>query len=207
MDKKTLSIAVIAVLAIIGATIRLVTSQSDGSSKVNLKPFEYLGSVAAEETVKLLNSQGSVVAVVEVIEGMQNPGNEAQVKGLKAGLAKAKGVTLKEVKELKREMSGDPRFWPEGRAAQIASLGSGASAVVLFVNFPQTLPPPDVAALKGSGAKLLVVSGASPTVDLLVAQGVIQVAIMNRVPSKSASSTSEKPAQWFERAYTVVRAQ
>lgn len=206
MDKKSLIIAIVAVLAIAGAAVRLVTSQSEGSSKLNTKPFEYLGSVAAEETAKLLANQGTVVAVVEVIEGMQNPANDAQIKGLKAGLAKAKGVTLKEVKEFKRDMSGDPRFWPEGRAAQVAGLGTGASAVVLFVNFPQALNPPDLAALKGSSAKLVAVTGASPTLDALVNQGVVRVAIANRVPPKPATSDKESPAQWFERVYAVSKA-
>lgn len=206
MDKKSLIIAIIAVLAIAGGTIRLIISQSDGSSKMNAKPFEYLGFVAGEETAKLLGNQGTVVAVVEVIEGMQNPANEAQIKGLKAGLAKSKGVTLKEVKELKRDMSGDPRFWPEGRAAQIAGFGTGVSAVVLFVNFPQALNPPEVAALKGSSAKLIAVTGGSPTLDTLVNQGVVRVAIASRMPPKPAASGKETPAQWFERVYTILRA-
>ncbi|NBV23479.1 MAG: hypothetical protein EBS05_16365 [Proteobacteria bacterium] len=206
MDKKSLIIAIIAVLAIAGATIRLVSSGSDGSSKLNAKPFEYLGSVAGEETAKVLGNQGTVVVVVEVIEGMQNPANESQVKGFKAGLAKTKGVTLKEVKELKRDMSGDPRLWPEGRAAQVAGFGTGVGAVVLFGNFPQTLPPADLAALKGGSAKLVVVSSASPTVDALVAQGVIRTAIVTRVPPKPAIGDKDTPAQWFERTYTVLKA-
>ena len=130
MDKKTIIIAVLAILAIAGATVRLVTSNSEGTSRVNLKPFEQLGAAAAEETAKVLNNQGTVILVVEVIEGVKNPLNDSQVKGFKIGLARTKGVTLKEVKELKRDMSGDPREWPAGRAAEIASLGAGAGAEI-----------------------------------------------------------------------------
>ncbi len=206
MDKKTLTIAILAVLAIVGAAVRLVTSQSDGTSRVNLKPFEQLGSAAAEEAAKVLNHQGTVVVVVEVIEGVKNPVNDAQVKGLKAGLARTRGVTLKEVKELKRDMSGDPREWPAGRAADIASFGTGVGAVVLFVNFPQGLPPADAAALKGGSAKLVAVSGATPVLESLVTQGTVRAAIVSRTPPAPAPSGPESPAQWFARVYTVLRA-
>ncbi len=206
MDKKTLIIVVLAILAITGATVRLATSNSEGASRVNLKPFEQLGAAAAEETAKVLNNQGTVVVVMEVIEGVKSPLNEAQIKGLKAGFAKSKGVTLKAVKELKRDMSSDPREWPAGRAAEITSLGAGASAVVLFVNFPQVLPPPDAAALKGGSAKLVVISGATPMLESLVAQGAVRVAIATRTPPRPAPGGSESPAQWFDRVYSVLRA-
>lgn len=207
MDKKTILIAVIAVLAIAGATARLVTSNSDGGSRVNLKPFEQLGTAAAAETAKVLNNQGSVVVVLETLDGVKSPNNEAQVKGFKAGLAKIRGVTLKEVKEVKRDMSGDPREWPAGQAAQIAGFGAGAGAVVLFVNFPQSLSPADAAALKGSAAKLVVVSGQSPLLASLVTQGTVRAAIVGRTPPAPAPSGPESPAQWFARVYTVLRAE
>lgn len=206
MDKKTILIAVIAVLAIAGATVRLVTSNSEGTSRVNLKPFEQLGAAAGEEAAKALNQSGSLVVVVEVMDGVKNPANEAQVKGIKTGLARTKGVTLKAVKELKRDLSGDPREWPAGRAAEIASLGTGAGAVVLFVNFPQALSPADIAALKGCSAKLVVVSGATPALGSLVTQGTVRAAIVGRTPPKPAPSGAENPAQWFDRVYTVLRA-
>lgn len=206
MEKKTLIIAVIAVVAIVGATLRLVNSNSEGTSRGNPKPFELLGASAAEEAAKLLNGNGKVVVVMETLEGTKNPNNESQVKGFKTGLVKNKGVTLKEVKELKRDMSGDPRLWPDGQADQIANLGDGAGALVLFFNLPQTLPPKDIATLKGSKAKILMVGTQSPLVDSLVASGVIQVAIVGRTPPKPAPSGTETPAQWFARVYTVLKA-
>lgn len=206
MDKKTLIIAALAVLAIAGATVRLVSSNSEGTSRVNLKPFEQLGVAAAEEAAKALNQSGSLVVVMEVMDGVKNPANDSQLKGLKTGLAKSKGVTLKAVKELKRDMSGDPREWPVGRAAEIASLGTGAGAVLLFVNFPQALAPADLTALKGGSAKLVVVSGATPALESLVTQGTVRTAIVSRTPPAPAPSGPESPAQWFARVYTVLRA-
>lgn len=206
MDKKSITIAIIAVLAVIGATLRLVSFNSEGTSRGNPKPFEFIGASAATAAAKLINGNGSVVVVVETLDGAKNPNNDAQIKGFKAGLAKIKGVTLKEVKELKRDMSGDPRLWPEGQAQQIASLGDGAGALVMFLNFPQSLPPSDLAILKGSKAKILMVGTQSPLVDTLVASGVIQVAIVGRIPPPPAPSGTETPAQWFARVYNVLKA-
>jgi hypothetical protein len=205
MDKKTIIIVIIAIAAVAGATIRLVGFNSGVSSRGNLKPFELLGTSAATAVTKLLNGNGSVVVVLETIDGMKNPNNEAQVKGFKAGLAKSKGVTLKEVKELKRDMSGDPRLWPEGQAGQIASLGDGAGAIVLFLNLPEALPPNDIAALKGSKAKILMVGTQSPLVNTLVTSGVIQVAIVARTPPPPPPSDTETPGQWFARVYTELK--
>ncbi|MFM8470192.1 MAG: hypothetical protein ACKODH_09515 [Limisphaerales bacterium] len=199
MDKKTIIIAVVAVLAILGAA-----ACSKESSRANLKPFEQVGAAGAEEVAKVLNNQGTVIVVTEAIEGVANPNNEAQLKGFKAGLAKAKGVTLKEVKELKRDMSGDPREWPAGRVGEIANLAS--SAVVLFINLPQTFPARDVAVLKGAKGKLVVIGTQSPQLDAAVNSGVVQAAIVARTPPPPAPSGAESPAQWFARVYTVLRA-
>jgi hypothetical protein len=206
MDKKTIIIAVVAVLAILGAAYRVVSSRSDGASQANPKPFEQLGAAAAEEVAKVLSNRGSVIVVIEGIEGVANSNNDAQIKGFKAGLAKVKGVTLKEVKEFKRDMSGDPREWPRGRAGEIAKLASDVSAVVLFFNLPQTLPPPDLAVLKGAKGKILLVGTHSPQAEALINGGVIRAAILARSSPKPAPSEPETPAQWFGRVYQVLRA-
>ena len=206
MDKKTLTIAVLAVLAILGSVARLVITRSDGSSQANPQPYEQLGMSAADETVKMLKMQGSVVVFTETIGGMKNPNNEAQIKGLKRGLARSKDVTLKQVKELSRDMSGDPRIWPAEWAAEIASMSAGTSAVVLFVNLPPSLSPQEIAMLKGSQAKLLVVGAQSPLLDSLIAAGVVHVAIVANSQSKPPPSDKESPAQWFGRVYKVLHA-
>ena len=207
MEKKKLIITTVAVLAIVGSVGWMVISRSDGGSRGNPQPHGYLGTVVGEETVKLLGGKGSVVVVLEVIEGVKNPNNDDQVKGFKAGLAKGKGVTLKEVKELKRDMSNDPRFWPEQQAARLVSMGAGADAVVMFVNFPQSLPAKDIATLKDSKKTILAVTTQSPLLDSLISAGAIKAAVAIRVPPKPAPGGKETPAQWFERVYTVLKAQ
>lgn len=205
MEKKSLILAIVAVLAIAGATVRLVLTQTDRTPRANVKPFEQLGIAAAEETAKLLNQQGSVVLVVESMDGLKNPNAEAQIKGFKARLGKNSGVKLKEVSEFKRNMSDDPRTWPPEQAARFVSMGAGADALVLFVGFPQIFAPADGAAFKASTAKILAVSSQSPLLESLVAEGSIRVAIVGRTPPKPAPSTTETPLQWFERVYTVLR--
>lgn len=207
MEKKKLILTIVAVLAIVGSVARLIITRSDGGSRGNPQPYGHLGTVVGEETMKLLGGKGSVVVVLEVIEGVKNPNNDDQVKGFKAALAKGKGVTLKEVKELKRDMSNDPRFWPEQQAAQIVSMGAGADAVVMFVNFPQSLPAKDIATLKDSNKTILAVTTQSPLLDSLVTAGAIRAAVAIRIPPKPAPSGKETPAQWFERVYTVLKPQ
>ena len=185
------------------AAATLWTVDKDGKARqkvVKTGPRGGAGIVIAE------GLSADDVVVVEGIEGVASPNNEAQIKGFKLGLGKVKGVTLKEVKELKRDMSGDPREWPAGRAAQIASMAAGAGAVVLFVNLPQSLPAPDLAALKGGPAKLVVVGTQSPLLQNLVSSGVVKVAIVARTPPSPAPSGPESPVQWFARVYQVIQA-
>ena len=204
MENKNTTLGVVAVLAIVASLTYLYFTQFSGPPKVNLTPFENLGYVVAEETAKLLNNQGRVLVVSEVFEAMKSPNTDAQVKGFKAGLAKSSGVQLKEAKEFKRSMSDDPQNWPDGQAAVFVNMGDNASATVLFVGLPQNLSKDDIAALKESKSKLIVVGGQSPTLKTLLKDGVIHLAIVNRFPPAPTPSGSEKPREWFDRVYMVV---
>lgn len=206
MDKKTLIIAIVAVLAIAGSVVHLMRSNSADSPRASMKPFEYLGSAAAAETATLLNNQGDVVVVVETMGDTKNPNAEAQVKGFKAGLGKVKGMTLKAVKELPRSMSEDPRLWPAQHAAQLVGMGAGAKAVVYLGSFPEALPPNDIATLKGSSAGLVVVGTKSPMVQTLVNSGVIRLAVVGRIPPPPPPGGPESPPQWYARVYEVLKA-
>jgi len=205
MDKKTLLIAIVAVLAIAGSVVHLMRSNSGDSPRASMKPFEYLGSAVAAETAALLNNQGDVVVVVETMGDTKNPNAEAQVKGFKAGLGKAKGMTLKAVKELSRSMSEDPRLWPAEHAAQLVGMGAGAKAVVYMGSFPDSLPPKDIATLKGSQASLVVVGTQSPIIQSLVTSGVIRLAVVGKTPPPPAPGTPESPPQWYSRVYAVLK--
>jgi hypothetical protein len=206
MDKKTLIIAIVAVLAIAGSVLHLVRSNSADTPRASMKPFEYLGSAAATEVAALLKNQGDVVLVMETMGNTKNPNAEAQVKGFKAGLGKAKGMTLKAVKELPRSMSEDPRLWPAQHATQLIGMGAGAKAVVYLGSFPETLPPNDIATLKGSHASLVVVGTQSPMIQSLVTSGVIRLAVVGKTPPPPAPSTPESTPQWYARVYAVLKA-
>ena len=205
MGNKNIIVAVGAILAILGSLTYLYFTEFRRGPTLNLKPFENLGYTVAEETAALLGNQGRVVVVTELIEVMKSPNSEAQIKGFKSGLAKKAGVTLKELKEIKRSMDGDPRLWPAGQAAQVAQAGDGASATVLFMSLPMQMSKDDLAALKEAKTKLVVVTAPSPVLKPLLQQGVIQLAIVNRFPPKPAPTGKETPRQWFDRVYMVVK--
>lgn len=173
--------------------------------KSNLKPFEYLGQKAGEETLQLVRNQGSVVAIWERFEAMPNPNTEAQVTGFKTAMARSKGITLKEGKEFVRAVSDDPRMWPPGQVERFITLAGGADVAVLFVTLPMALAPDEIAALKSSKTKFIVVGGQSPMLDALIKQKAVQVAIVNRIPAKPATGGTETAVQWFDRVYMVVK--
>lgn len=206
MGNKNTVIAAVAILAILGSLTYLYFTEFSTGPKPNPKPFENLGFTAAEETATLLGNQGLVVVVTELIEVAKSPNTESQIKGFKTGLSKKGGVTLKEVKEIKRSMDGDPRLWPAGHAAQVAQAAEGASATVLFMTLPMQLSQDELAALKGIKSKLVVVTSQSATLKPLLQQGVLHLAIVNRFPPKPApASGKETPRQWFDRVYMVVK--
>lgn len=206
MGNKNTLVAVGAILAILGSLTFLYFTEFRTGPTVNLKPFEALGSVTAEETAALLGNQGRVVVVTELIEVQKSPNLDAQVSGFKAALGKKGGVAFKELKEIKRPPAEDPRLWPVGQAAQIVQASEGANATVLFMSLPMQLSRDDLAALKGIKGKLVVVTGQSATLKPLLQQGVIHLAIVNRFPPKPApASGKESPRQWFDRVYMVVK--
>lgn len=204
MDNKNNVVALAAVLAILAALGFLWVAEFRGGPRVDRAPLETLGRMVADETARLLNQQGRVVIVSEILEVARNPNIEAQVKGFKAGLAAHPGVTLKEARDLKRPPSDDPRFWPPNVAGQLAAAGAGADAAVLLVNLPPQLTAADVAVLKGARSKLVVVGTAAPGLKPLLQQGIVHLAIVPRHPPKPAPSGKETPRQWFERVYLVA---
>lgn len=203
MEKKQTALAVGAILAIVGSLAFIYFTQF-ATPRVNVTPLESLGFAVAEETAKLLNGQGRVVVVGELVEVQKSPNLDAQIKGFKAGLAKLPGVTLKEVRELKRPPADDPRLWPPNLAGQIAVAAGGADALVWFGSLPQELNSADVTALKGIKSQLVVVSAQSPLLKPMLQQGLVKLAIVNRFPPKPAPSGKETPRQWFERSFLVA---
>jgi hypothetical protein len=204
MDNKNNLVALGAILAILAALGFLWFAEFRGGPRVDRAPLETLGRMVADETAKLLNQQGRVAIVSEIIEVARNPNLEAQVKGFKAGLAAHPGVTLKEARDVKRPPSDTPGVWPPNVAGQLVAAGAGADAVVLLVNLPPQLTAADVAALKGARGKLVVVGTAAPGLKPLLQQGFIHLSIVPRQPPAPAPAGKETPRQWFERVYVVA---
>jgi hypothetical protein len=204
MEKKSPALGIVAAVLILVTGVYLYMTQFAGPPKPNLKPFENLGFVVAEETAKLLKGSGRVTVITEVFEGMKSPNTEAQVNGFKIGVGKNKGLTLKDVKEFKRPIVDDPQHWPAGTAGRFANMAEGSSATVLFVNVPRELSKEDVAAFKECQSKLVVICAPSPAVKTLLQEKAIALAMVSRFPPKPAPEGKESPREWFDRVYMAV---
>lgn len=205
-DKKNTAVAAIAVVVTLAAVIHLVLGNREKSPRANPKPFEHLGRALAEETASLVGGQGSVVLAVETMGGAKSPSLDAQIHGFKTALGKTKGISLKGVTELSRSVTEDPQMWPREHATRLVKLGEGAKALVFLGSFPQTLPPTDIATLKGSQASLVVLGTQSPLIQSLVTSGVIRVAVVNRTPPTPVPPGTETTAQWYARVYQILKA-
>lgn len=205
MENKRLVVGLLLVV-IAGAIASLLFRGSD-APKVNLTPYSALGTVAAEETSKLLGHVGDLVMVIEDSGPQGDPVTAAQLSQFKSALKKSGKVRIKAVER----MATDPmtRFstggtMPPDQFAAVRAKHPDVAAVVLFVPFP-VLPASECAALKAGRTKFVVVSAVVPGYRALVANGVISLAVVPKPSTGEVPPGSPKTLrEWFDRDYLVV---
>ena len=81
MDKRLKDITVIT-LAVGAVAVSMYFALAGRSQKINLDPYDVLGTVTAEETAKLLGNRGRVLVMVRGTGANKNPFGRGGVEGL-----------------------------------------------------------------------------------------------------------------------------
>ncbi len=206
MNTKPL-VAVIAVLAILGAVTFLYLSWPGRPPRIQLDSYQALGEVAAEETVRLINQNGQVVVIAPDNRTAANPAEAAQLKAFSRALKKQRGVSIEAVETFSlapMERMALGGGVPRERFLQVLRAHPKLAALVLFAGFP-ALEQTDFDLLKQTGAKIVVVSGYLPGYKVLLGAGLINVAIVPRIdPAPENPKPPRTLQEWFERDYMIV---
>jgi hypothetical protein len=206
VERKTIAICAL-LLVMAAAAASLFFSRSRHSPRINLNPYQALGTVAAEETSKLLGDRGEIVIVIN------DPGEErdsvldAQLETFTRTLKKLGKFTIATVERVKMDamtrMATGGTMPPE-RFATVMATHARADAVVLFIGFPM-LPPSELNALKAGKTKFIVISAALPGYRELLSAGIIQLAIVPKPGTASEETADPKNLRdWFAREYQIV---
>jgi len=164
---------------------------------------EGLGAAVAEETAKLLGSQGKVVLLLPRRGNYQDPAVELQRAAFVRTLAKTRGLTLAATESLETERPGtmgggglDPEQF-----RQLLQRHAGADGFVSLAGLPEF---PKDAPLALPGKKLLVVGSPGPQLKALLLGGVVQVAIIPRMTPPTAGTKPRTAREWFDSAHEIV---
>jgi hypothetical protein len=206
MERKTIATCALLLIIAAGAT-SLFFSRSGGSPKINLNPYQALGTVAAEETSKLLGDRGEIVIVINDPGGERDSVLDAQLETFTRGLKKLGKFAIAAVERVNMDsmtrMATGGTMPPE-QFARARAKYPRADAFVLFIGFPM-LPPNELNLLKAGKTKFIVISAALPGYRELLSDGVVQLAIVPR-PGTANEVTAEPKNlhDWFDREYQIV---
>ena len=216
MNKRT-TITTLVLVAIIGVVATLWFKRGSTS---NLKQFEALGEVAAQETAKLIGGSGEIVLIVPDFGESKNQTQDAQMSSFLNELKRQKGVTIAGVEKVNlappqsstkpgklrffEPTTGGPPLSQPGQLSQLVNTYAQAKAIVAFMDLPP-LGDADIPTLKDRGTKLVVVSDYKDGYKALLQAEVLHLAIVPRW--EPLPETGKKPRtmkDWFDRSYTVI---
>ena len=206
MNRK--AVAQIALLLVVaGLATWNFLKPSDGR-RIDLNPYKALGSVASEETSKLLGHQGEIVLVIPDPGTEADPVMDAQVAAYRSGLKDAGKVVVKAIETVKmdpflRMQTGGAM--PNDQFLALLKRHPAAAAFVLFIGFP-ALDDSEMIKLQAHPAKRIVISASLPFYGELVQKGILHLAILSR--SRSADERLPAPKttrEAFDQEYVILR--
>ncbi|MCL4787453.1 MAG: hypothetical protein KJ070_11755 [Verrucomicrobia bacterium] len=208
MNQRTKQITV-AIVAVSAAAIALHLALANRPEPINLGTYEVLGAVAAEEAARLVGGQGRVVVVVRDTGPDKNPSVEAELKAFEQTLRKSSGLSaiVERVTVNPMMMMATGGGLPAEELFRLIEKNAKVDAVVLFFGFPP-LTDMELAKLKETGAKVIVVSSLRPGYQRLLERQAIHLAI---VPRPDPPPADARPAQTvrerFDQEYLILKAE
>ena len=205
MDKRTRNL-IIATVALSAAVVSVYLAVTGGSPKVDLDPYEVLGTVTAEETAKLLGDKGKVLVIVRDTGPDRNPSTEAELRAFQQALKKRAGLSV-EVERFRVTpmlMMATGGALPADELFKALERHANTGAVVLFLGFP-LLADPEIDALRQAGIKSVVVSALRPGYKRLLERQAINVAIVPRPDAPAPGGPAPRTVrERFDQQYRIL---
>ncbi|MCL5095969.1 MAG: hypothetical protein M1608_00235 [Candidatus Omnitrophica bacterium] len=207
--KKNTIITLVAAALLAGALWSIYSTQFKRGPKLNLKPYEALGEVSADETARIMGKPGGVAIVAEDFGKYTMSWSEVLLAAFQKGLSKHAGISV-----VLTEKFTDPTissYMATGlspdRLLKIIQGHPDLNALVLFGAFPP-LTDAEMNGIRQRGVGILVVSDYKPHYRGLLRLGIIKEVISPRLDS--ASGTAKTPGtmrDWFDQSYVIYTPQ
>jgi hypothetical protein len=217
MDTKKIVLLGISILIIVASVGYIFRSKEP---PVQIESFDYVGTIMANQTVKLLGNKGEVLVLVEKDESPNDKSPQKMLQkladqfqdALKKTDVKIKAIEALTDQQLRHQI--DPSSPTEIRGLTSELLFGllekypGVSAVVSFLGTP-IIYKEDLSKFTETTPKLLVFAISSRSLGLnikqLLTENIVQVAIVRRF--SPLSNPDKKPStmeETFNRSYEVV---
>lgn len=210
---QTKTTVVIASVVLLGAAVAIW--QTFRAPAINQQPFLGVGQVLAEQTAKLLQDRGRVVAVITADH--QQPGNplHTQWEAFQGELKKHSGITMAATETIVPDPN-DPQA--DTAACSLAAFASvlerhaQADAIVFFVGLPgwhwleeRNLVPRSI------GSKIIVLGstsiGAKQHYEPYFLKEIVSVLVIRWASSPSSTAKPRTPREWFDQEYQILTPQ
>jgi hypothetical protein len=178
------------------------------AGRMDLSPYESAGTVAAEETSKLVRGRGEVVLVIPDAGATADPVMDSQVGAFRKALGVAGKARIRAVSTVKIDGFTAMRTggaMPVERLGELLKMYRGVDAMVFFVGLPPCGPEVLGKPVIGN-TRIVVLTAMFPWYGNLVRQGLIDVGMVSR--STVSAESGDKPGTTravFDREYEVLR--
>lgn len=196
MQKKNI-VGIVAVLAIAGAAASLYFSNKTPS--VDFSLYGSAGTVAAEETAKLIGGAGDIALFITDADETI-PALKAQVDSFQKAVA---GKNIKVAVTEKIPVGGMSTELAPDQIAKTMARHPGLKGIVTFVRLA-SLSNGDIAAIE-RGVKIIAVSSYFPNYKKLLAGKLLHLAVVPKFGSPVAATTQPKTVrEQFNQTYQLL---
>src|SRR5437867_10365519 len=191
--------------AIIGSSLWIYFTQF-AQPAFNVPLHQRVGEVLAQETARLIHTQGQVVIVT--MDTAKEPELKAQMVIFEKTLKKLGPMS---VKELPVDTDDKPHYrtgagLSSRRFLRIVKKSASADAIVSFIGAPRMSE--EELAQVDKAPKFIAECRSPDRIKKLFDKNVLQVAVVNRFEYPAPVKHNPKtPKQWFEKYYQVVTAE